>query len=232
MQELLSNRKRGRSIMRHLFHTSFIWNVMMSVVQGLGLDGLKLCRQACDELDMKFVSEVKDLSNLDPVQDYADIIQVGSKCMYDVGVLRNLGQQNKPILLKRHFGSTLKEFAQAADFIMCEGNEAVVLCERGVRGFETSTRFSLDSCGIEWLKEKTNLPIIGDPSHAMGYAYGVPGLSLAMIAQQVSGLIIEVHPSPKDAKSDADQQLDYQEFKSLLGKILELSIFIKRLTND
>lgn len=200
--------------------------------QGLGKSGLKLCRNACDTYDMKFVTEVKDLSNLDAVMDYADVVQVGSKCMYDVGVLKALGQQKKTVLLKRHFGATLKEFAQAADFIMCEGNENVVFCERGIRSFEPDTRFTLDSCGIEWLKEKTRLPVIGDPSHAMGYAYGVAGLSLSMIAQNVSGLIIEVHPTPATAKSDISQQLNYEEFASLHPKILALRAFMTDLLND
>lgn len=187
--------------------------------QGLGEVGLKICKDACKNADLKFVSEVKDLSNLEHVYEHADVVQVGSKCMYDVGVLKELGQTQKPVLLKRHFGATLKEFAQAADFIVAEGNNNVVLCERGIRTFETSTRFSLDACGIEWMKRHVDLPIIGDPSHAMGYDYGVEGLSLSMIAQGVNGLIIEVHPDPKNAKSDASQQLDFKSFSKTLKKI-------------
>jgi 3-deoxy-7-phosphoheptulonate synthase len=193
--------------------------------QGLGEAGLKLCKASCKEAGLKFVSEVKDLSNLENVYEYADVVQVGSKCMYDVGVLKALGKTQKPILLKRHFGATLKEFAQAADFIVAEGNNNVVLCERGVRTFETSTRFSLDSCGIEWMKRHIDLPIIGDPSHAMGYDYGVEGLSLGMIAQGVNGLIIEVHPDPEQAKSDASQQLDFNHFSKSLSKIKRTAEF-------
>lgn len=195
--------------------------------QGMGEEGLKLCRQVCDSLDMKFVSEVKDVTNVELVSEYADVVQVGSKCMYDVGVLTFLGKTSRDILLKRHFGATLKEFAQAADFIMCQGNESVMLCERGIRTFEASTRFTLDSCGIEWLKRNTNLKIIGDPSHAMGLAYGVPSLGYSMIAQKVDGLIVEVHPDPPHAKSDASQQITYDEFRAFYGKALKLQRYIE-----
>jgi 3-deoxy-7-phosphoheptulonate synthase len=197
--------------------------------QGLGREGLKLCRNACDEKNLKFISEVKDLSNLDDVMEFADVIQVGSKAMYDVGVLREIGKTNKPVLLKRHFGATLVEFAQHADFIASYGNTNIALCERGIRTFESSTRFSLDSSGIEWLKKYVDWPIIGDPSHAMGYSYGVEGLSLGMIAQRVNGLLIEVHPDPSVAKSDASQQLNFEEFKKLHDKILKLSGFMNEL---
>jgi 3-deoxy-7-phosphoheptulonate synthase len=195
--------------------------------QGLGLDGLVLCRKVCDEFGMKFVSEVKDATNVEAVAEYADVVQVGSKCMYDVGVLSMLGKTRKNVLLKRHFGATLKEFVQAADFIMCQGNESVILCERGIRTFESSTRFSLDSCGIEWLKKNSNLKIIGDPSHAMGFSYGVSSLANALTAQMVDGLIIEVHPNPPLAKSDASQQLTYNEFAVVYKNVLELNSFMK-----
>jgi|GEM_PF-1763618 len=195
--------------------------------QGLGVEGLRLCRKVCDEFNMKFVSEVKDVTNVELVAEYADVIQVGSKCMYDVGVLTLLGKSSKDVLLKRHFGATLKEFVQAADFIMCQGNESIMLCERGIRTFESSTRFTLDSCGIEWLKRNVNVKIIGDPSHAMGYAYGVGSLGYSMIAQRVDGLIIEVHPDPPSAKSDASQQLTYDQFKDVYINAHALNSFMK-----
>lgn len=195
--------------------------------QGLERDGLKLCRKACDEYGLKFVTEVKDLSNLDDVCEFSDVVQIGSKCMYDVGVLREMGKSDKPVLLKRHFGATLVEFAQAAEFIASQGNSNIVLCERGIRTFENSTRFSLDSSGIEWMKQHVDLPIIGDPSHAMGYSYGVEGLSLAMMAQGVRGLIIEVHPNPAIAKSDASQQLNFSEFEKLKNKIDKFKEMLK-----
>jgi 3-deoxy-7-phosphoheptulonate synthase len=135
--------------------------------------------------------------------------------MYDQGILRACGKSGKPVLLKRGFGSTLQEFVQAAEFILSGGNPNVMLCERGIRTFETKTRFTLDLCGVAYLKEHTNLPIIVDPSHAIGYAYGVADLARASMAMGVDGLLIETHPNPKVAKSDASQQLDFDQFTAL-----------------
>lgn len=197
--------------------------------QGMEREGLEICREVCDKYGLELVSEVKDLSNFDDVQELADIVQVGSKCMYDVGVLREVGKQDKSVLLKRHFGATLIEFVQAADFILCQGNENLTLCERGIRSFENSTRFTLDSSGIEWLKYHTWLPIIGDPSHAMGHRYGIFGLSMGILAQGVNGLIIEVHPNPESAKSDSNQQLSFDQFKNLYDKYKKFSTFLNEI---
>jgi len=136
--------------------------------------------------------------------------------MYDHGILRRCGKARKPILLKRGFGATLQEFVQCAEFILSAGNEQVMLCERGIRTFETKTRFTLDLCGVAYLKEYTNLPVILDPSHAMGYAYGIPDLARACVAMGVDGLLVETHPNPKVAKSDAAQQLTHDVFKGMM----------------
>ena len=156
---------------------------------------------------------------MDEVIEHVDIIQIGAKAMYDHGILRKCGKQNKPVLLKRGFGSNLKEFIQAAEFILSGGNENVMLCERGIRTFETYTRFTLDLCGVSYIKEYTNLPIILDTSHAMGYSYGVPDLTRACVAMGIDGLLIESHPNPKIAKSDAAQQLDFNEFKNMFNSL-------------
>ena len=139
--------------------------------------------------------------------------------MYDHGILKRCGKTDKPVLLKRGFGTTLKEFVQMAEFVLSGGNENAILCERGIRTFENDTRFTLDLCGVAYLKEYTNLPIILDPSHAMGYAYGVGDLARACAAMGVDGLLIEVHPNPKVAKSDASQQLDHMQFTDLLESL-------------
>ncbi|MCB0536850.1 MAG: 3-deoxy-7-phosphoheptulonate synthase, partial [Bacteroidetes bacterium] len=187
--------------------------------QGLGLEGLKLLAKMRDKYGLKIITEVRDASHVDDVIEYADIVQIGAKAMYDHGILRRCGQARKPILLKRGFGSTLQEFVQAAEFILSGGNDDVILCERGIRTFETNTRFTLDLCGVAFLKEKTNLPIILDPSHAMGYAYGVPDLSRACVAMGIEGLLIETHPTPKEAWSDAAQQLNFDEFAQLQASL-------------
>jgi len=183
--------------------------------QGLGLEGLKLLDKMRSKYDLKIITEVKDSSHVDEVIEYADIVQIGAKAMYDQGILKKCAKTNKPILIKRGFGSTLQEFVQAAEFVLSGGNPNVILCERGIRTFETKTRFTLDLCGVAYLKEYTNLPIILDPSHAMGYSYGVADLTRACIAMGIDGVLIETHPNPAVAKSDASQQLNHDQFKSL-----------------
>lgn len=187
--------------------------------QGLGLEGLKLLAKMRDEYGLNVITEARDATHIDEIIEYSDVIQVGAKAMYDQGILRACAKTNKPVLIKRGFGTTLKEFVQAAEFVLSGGNENVILCERGLRTFETNTRFTLDLCGVAWLQEHTNLPIVLDPSHAMGYAYGVPVLSKACVAMGIDGLLIEAHPNPKVAKSDASQQLNHDEFKQLLNDL-------------
>lgn len=183
--------------------------------QGLGMEGLRLLSLMRQKYDLNIITEVKDATHIDAVIEHSDIIQIGAKAMYDHGILRKCGETDKPVLLKRGFGSTLQEFVQAAEFVLSGGNDNVILCERGIRTFETKTRFTLDLCGVSFLKEYTNLPVILDPSHAMGYAYGVADLARACTAMGVDGLLIEVHPDPSVAKSDAAQQLNYDEFRAL-----------------
>ena len=183
--------------------------------QGLGLEGLKLLAKMREEFGLNVITEARDATHIDEIIEYTDIIQVGAKAMYDQGILRACAKTNKPVLIKRGFGTTLQEFVQAAEFVLSGGNENVVLCERGIRSFETGTRFTLDLCGVAWLQEYTNLPIILDPSHAIGYAYGVPVLAKACVAMGIDGLLIETHPNPKVALSDASQQLTYPQFEQL-----------------
>jgi 3-deoxy-7-phosphoheptulonate synthase len=187
--------------------------------QGLELEGLKMLAEIRKQYGLNIITEVKDSSHVNEVIEYADIVQIGAKAMYDQSILRRCGEARKPILLKRGFGTTLQEFVQAAEFILSGGNEQVILCERGIRTFETKTRFTFDLCGAAYLKYNTNLPVILDPSHAMGYAYGVPDLAKASVAFGCDGLLIEVHPNPKVAKSDASQQLDHSTFTQLFGEM-------------
>lgn len=196
--------------------------------QGLGLDGLKLLAKMREEFGLNIITEVRDATQIDDVIEYADIIQIGAKSMYDHGILKKCGEARKPVLLKRGFGTTLQEFVQASEFILSGGNDQVMLCERGIRTFETKTRFTLDLCGVAYLKEHTNFPLILDPSHAMGYAYGVPDLSRACVAMGVDGLLVEVHPNPKVAKSDASQQLNHKQFRELLGTLRPIAEAVGR----
>jgi len=183
--------------------------------QGMGIDGLKLLDKMRSKYGLKIISEVRDSTHVQEIIEYADIVQIGAKSMYDHGILKACAKSSKTVLLKRGFGTTVQEFVQAAEFILSGGNENVILCERGIRTFETKTRFTLDLCGVAWLKENINLPIILDSSHAIGYAYGVADLSRACMAMGVEGLLIETHPNPAVAKSDASQQLNFEEFTKL-----------------
>ena len=187
--------------------------------RGLGEDGLKLLAEMREKYGLLIATEMRDATHADKVIEYADIIQIGAKSMYDHGLLAAAGKSGKPVILKRGFGTTLQEFVNCADFIMSCGNDQVILCERGIRSFETNTRFTLDLCGVAWLKEHCNLPIIIDPSHAMGYAYGIGDLARACTAMGVDGLLIETHPNPTCAQSDSAQQLDHQQFVHMYASL-------------
>lgn len=187
--------------------------------QGMGLDGLKLLAKMRKEYGLTVVTEARDATHIDKIIEYSDVVQVGAKAMYDQGILRACAKSDRTVLIKRGFGTTLKEFVQAAEFVLSGGNDQVILCERGLRTFETNTRFTLDLCGVAWLQEHVNLPIILDPSHAMGLAFGVTPLAKACTAMGIDGLLIETHPNPKVAKSDAAQQLNHAEFKAMLNEV-------------
>ena len=191
--------------------------------RGLGEDGLKLLAEMRDKYGVLIATEMRDATHTDKVVEYADIVQIGAKSMYDHGLLSAAGQSGKPVILKRGFGTTLQELVHCADFIMSCGNEKVILCERGIRSFENQTRFTLDLCGVAWLKQHCNLPIILDPSHAMGYVYGVPDLARACTAMGIDGLLIETHPNPSSAQSDAPQQLDHKQFSEMYKSLQSIA---------
>ncbi len=196
--------------------------------QGLGLEGLRLLAAMREKYGMPIITEVRDATHVEEVIEHTDIIQIGAKAMYDHGVLKASGKASKPVMLKRGFGTTLQEFVQAAEFILSQGNPDVILCERGIRTFETKTRFTLDLCGVAFLKEHTNLPVILDPSHAMGYRYGVADLTRACVAMGIDGLIIETHPTPEVAKSDAAQQLNFTEFEEMYRSLAPVAAAVGR----
>jgi 3-deoxy-7-phosphoheptulonate synthase len=186
---------------------------------GMEEEGLKLLREIGDKYNLKVITEIRDSTQAEMVIEYTDIIQTGAKAMWDYGMLKAVGKSNKPVMIKRSFGARVQEFAQIAEFVLNHGNENVILCERGIRTLETATRFTLDLCGVAWLKEHTNLPIILDPSHAMGYAYGVADLARACVAMGIDGLLIEAHSDPSVAKSDASQQLNHDQFETLISSL-------------
>jgi len=175
--------------------------------QGLGQEGLRLLAEAKAETGLPIVTELMDQRDLEQVLEVADVIQIGARNMQNYTLLAEVGRSGCPVLLKRGFSSTLEELLMAAEYILKEGNEAVMLCERGIRTFETAYRFTLDLMAVPVLKELSHLPVIVDPSHAAGRRDLVMPLSLAAAAAGADGIIVEVHPNPDEAICDAAQQL-------------------------
>ena len=187
--------------------------------QGLGEDGLKILRETGDKHGMPVVTEVMDPRQVDVVSRHADMLQVGARNMQNFDLLREVGQTRLPVLLKRGMSATVKDLLMSAEYILAEGNLAVVLCERGVRSFEDSTRNMLDMSAVPNVKSQSHLPIIVDPSHATGKAAYVPALARAGVAAGADGLIIEVHPDPERALSDGPQSLTPEQFAQLMREV-------------
>jgi 3-deoxy-7-phosphoheptulonate synthase len=187
--------------------------------QGLGQEGLRLLAEAKAQTGLPIVTEVMDARDLDAVLEVADVIQIGARNMQNYTLLSEVGRSGSPVLIKRGLSSTLEELLMAAEYVLKEGNEAVMLCERGIRTFETAYRFTLDLMAIPVLKEMTHLPVIVDPSHAAGRRDLVAPMSLAAAAAGADGLIVEVHPDPDQAICDAAQQLVADEFPAYLERV-------------
>ena len=187
--------------------------------QGLAEAGLRLLAEAKRETGMPIVTEVMDARDLDAVLEVADVIQLGARNMQNYTLLTELGRAGRPVLLKRGLSSTLEELLMASEYILKEGTEAVILCERGIRTFETAYRFTLDLMAIPVLKELTHLPIVVDPSHAAGRRDLVTPLSLAAAAAGADGLIVETHPEPEQAICDGPQQVRADEFADYLRQV-------------
>ena len=187
--------------------------------QGMEEDGLKLLAAAREVSGLPIVTEVMNPREIDLVAKYADVIQVGARNMQNFSLLKELGRVDKPILLKRGMMNTIKEFLMSAEYVLSEGNHQVILCERGIRTFETATRNTLDISCIPVLKKETHLPIIIDPSHATGHWDMVESMSRASIAAGADGLIIEVHPDPVNAFSDGPQSLKPEKFDRLMENL-------------
>jgi 3-deoxy-7-phosphoheptulonate synthase len=187
--------------------------------QGMGETGLKLLRTAGDAFDMPIITEIMDADDLPVITEYSDIIQVGARNCQNFSLLKKLGRTKKPILLKRGMMTTIVELLMSSEYILSEGNMNVILCERGIRTFETETRNTLDISAVPVLKQKSHLPVIVDPSHAAGTWKLIQPLSLAALAAGADGLMIEVHPDPDRALSDGMQSLKPDKFRELMIKL-------------
>lgn len=190
--------------------------------QGAAEDGLKWLEEVRDTFGLKIITETSDSTNFEVVNSSADIVQIGAKAMYDHALLRKAGKTKKPVLLKRHFGATVDEMFKMADYMLLEGKDNIMFCERGIRTFETSSRFTLDLCGAAFIKRDTKAPLILDPSHSMGYTFGVLDIAKACVAFGCEGILIEVHHNPKEALCDKEQAVDIEQFSELYKQLKEI----------
>jgi 3-deoxy-7-phosphoheptulonate synthase len=191
--------------------------------RGHGEKGLKILAEARAETGLPIVTEVMDARDVELVARYADVLQTGSRNMQNFALLDEVGKAHKPVLLKRGMWATIEEWLLAAEYILSHGNRDVILCERGIRSYETATRFTFDVNAIPVIKRVSHLPIIGDPSHATGKWYLVPPIALAAVAAGADGLMIEVHPNPDHALSDGAQSLTPANFEKLMAQVRTLA---------
>jgi len=196
--------------------------------QGMEEEGLKLLAKARAESGLPIVTEVVNPETAELVAEYADILQIGARNAQNFALLKKVGQLNRPVLLKRGMSMTIQEFLMSAEYVMSEGNQAVILCERGIRTFETATRNTLDLSAIPVLRELTHLPIIADPSHGTGHYRYVAPMSFAAIAGGADGLMIEVHPDPEHASSDGPQSLKPDKFAEMMVKLQLIAAAVDR----
>ena len=182
-------------------------------------EGLKLLRKAHEETGLGIITEVMSDRDVEMVAEYADILQIGARNMQNFALLKELGKVRRPVMLKRGLSSTIKELLMSAEYVVAHGNPDVILCERGIRTFETATRNTCDITAVPVLNEISHLPVVLDPSHATGKRSLVPSLSRAAVAIGADGLIVEVHPQPEKAISDGAQSLTFQQFAAMMNEL-------------
>ncbi len=196
--------------------------------QGLGIPGLKLMRDAADAHGLLVVSEVMEISQIEPMLPYVDLFQVGARNMQNFNLLRELGQVRKPVLLKRGIAATIEELLLSAEYILSGGNYDVILCERGIRTYETATRNTMDISAIPVVKKFSHLPIVGDPSHGTGHRDMVAPMAKAAVAAGADAIIVEVHPNADKAASDAAQTLYLDQFDKLMAELRVIAAAVGR----
>ena len=187
--------------------------------QGLKKEGIEILKEVKKQTNMAVITELIDINDLESVYEVSDIIQVGSRNMQNFSLLRELGKQDKPVMLKRGLCATISEWIGASEYIALEGNNKIIMCERGIRTYNDYTRNTLDLSCVPIIKKETNYPIIVDPSHGTGVRYLVKPMSLAAFACGADGIMVEVHPTPDEALSDGMQSLYFEEFKDLMKSI-------------
>jgi 3-deoxy-7-phosphoheptulonate synthase len=200
--------------------------------QGLGVEALRYLAEARDRTGLPVITEVMEPNQLDIVAEYADIVQIGTRNMQNYSLLNAVGRVARPVMLKRGYGATIEEWLMAAEYIVSSGNPNVILCERGIRTFETYTRNTLDLAAVPLLHHLTHLPVIVDPSHATGKRWLVKPLAIGGIAVGADGVMVEVHPNPDEALSDAEQQLTLAQFRDLMDDLLPIHEHTRSLHGD
>jgi 3-deoxy-7-phosphoheptulonate synthase len=194
----------------------------------MGIEGLKIMREAADEFGLLVITEVMEISQIEPMLEYIDCFQVGARNMQNFNLLRELGHVRKPVCLKRGIAATIEEVLLSAEYILSGGNYDLMLCERGIRTFETYTRNTMDVSAIPVLKKLTHLPIVADPSHGVGKRDLVPPMALASVAAGADGLLMEMHPNPDKAMSDGAQSLYPDQLKELVARLRRLATVVDR----
>lgn len=195
--------------------------------QGLQQEALEILKRIKQETNIPIVTEILDPRQINSNLDFVDIIQIGSRSMHNFPLLKEVGMIDKPVILKRGFQATIEEWVHSTEYIYKEGNEKIILCERGIRTFETYTRNTLDLSAVPIMKQLTGLPVIVDPTHATGKKNLILAMCKASIAAGANGLMVEVHPNPQEALSDPDQQLNFQEFAFLMKELKSVLEFFK-----
>src|SRR5512141_950868 len=200
--------------------------------QGLGVQGLRFLAEARDRTGLPVITEVMEPNQVDIVAEYADILQIGTRNMQNYSLLRDVGRVARPVMLKRGYGATVEEWLMAAEYIVSSGNPNVILCERGIRTFETYARNTLDLAAVPLVHHLTHLPVVVDPSHATGKRWLVKPLAIGGVAVGADGVMVEVHPRPDEALSDAEQQLDLDQFRDLMAAIVPVHEQVRTLHGD
>ena len=200
--------------------------------QGLGVEGLRYLAEARERTGLPVITEVMEPSQVDIVAEYADILQIGTRNMQNYSLLREMGRVARPVMLKRGYGATVEEWLMAAEYIVSSGNPNVILCERGIRTFETYTRNTMDLAAVPLVHHLTHLPVIVDPSHATGKRWLVKPLALGGVAVGADGVMVEVHPTPDHALSDAEQQLTLDQFRDLMRDLVPIHAQVRGMRGD
>jgi len=208
------------------FFRAFLFKSRTSIYsfQGIGKDGIEILQEIKSNFpNIKLICEISTLAQYEFVKDYIDIFQIGARSMYDTELLVFFGKKNLPIILKRHFGANINEWLNMAEYYLYNGGRRILLCERGIKSFESSYRYSFDILSSSFIKQFSKIPVIADPSHPSGNSLLVTDLSLAAIVAGFKGLIIETHPNPESALSDPNQQLSFNQFIQLFQKLKTLN---------